>query len=191
MGGGLIGRALAPDHVGGDRPGRTSETNQRGFWRQFAGKDAQGLVDRREGFVDRFNGSQIGDLAGGVGGFHPGPFAGFKPELGAKRLRKKKNVREKDRCVKAITANRLQCDFGREIRGVAQRQKVARLGAGCTILRQIAARLAHHPDWRGWKHLAGKGAQDFFGHGGGSFDHAHGSDARQSLSRVVRPARQR
>ncbi len=105
------------------------------------------------------------DLGGAGHGGQPRPFAGHEPQVQPQRLRQEQDVGKENRCVESVTADRLQRDLGRQIRRVAQRQKVAGLGAGGAVFRQVAAGLAHHPDRRNGQTLALQRAQDgFFGH---------------------------
>ena len=74
-------------------------------------------------------------------------FAGDKPEVRAQRLRQQQNVGEQNRGIKSIAADRLQRDLGRQFGIVTERQEIPGLRTGRPIFRQVASRLAHHPDW--------------------------------------------
>jgi hypothetical protein len=75
-------------------------------------------------------------------------FADLEADTAAERIRYDQNVGEDDRRIEAETADRLQRDFGGELRREAEVEEAAGLGAKLAIFRQVTARLPHHPDRR-------------------------------------------
>ena len=94
------------------------------------------------------------------------PFARFEPQIATKRLGNQQNIGKQDRGIESVTPDRLQGDFGGQLRIVAQRQEIARLRPCFAVFGQIAARLPHHPDRRYRLGFTGKGTQYFLGHSG-------------------------
>ena len=93
-----------------------------------------------------------------------GSLAGFKPDFLPHRIRHDENVAEHDGCIESKSANRLQCGFCRELGIVAKFQKSR---GGCpdlAIFRQIAAGLAHQPNWRRGKAFTVHCSQKGLGH---------------------------
>ena len=164
MGGGLIGRSFACDHVGGDCPWGTCETDQGGFTGKCAFQDAQSLIDRVQRVVNGVGRFQRGDAGHAGDGGKARAFAGFKPQISPKRLRQQQNIGKQDGGIKAVAADGLQGNLCRQFGIVAQFQEIARQRAGGAVFGQVAASLAHHPDRRVGKNLAFECAQNGFGH---------------------------
>ena len=117
---GRLVRGAAPgDHVGGHSPRRARKADQGRFRRQFARQDAHSFINRCERFVDRVRGFQRRNAAHIGDRGQARPFAGGKPQIRAQRLRHEQNVGKQDRRVKTVAANRLQGNFGGQIRRVA------------------------------------------------------------------------
>jgi len=152
----LILGPLPRDHIGRDSPGRTGKADQRRLARQLTGKVAHRLIDRVQRLVDIAHGPQLVKirLCGDRG--QARPFAGDKPQISAKCLRYKQNIRKEDRRIKPVTTDRLQGDLGRQLGVVAQRQEIPRLRPRRLILGQIASGLPHHPDRRHRQRLSGQ-----------------------------------
>ena len=93
------------------------------------------------------------------------PFAIFKPQIRAQRLRNQKDIGKKDRHIKAEAPDRLQSHLGGKFGIIAQLQKIPGLRPRCAVLRQIPSRLTHHPDRRDPKDLSGQRAHQKLGHG--------------------------
>ena len=106
--------------------------------------------------------AELGKIRLGRDGRQPRAFAGHKPQIRAQRLRQQQDIGKEDGSIEAIAPDRLQGDFGGQIRVVAEVQKTARLRPRRTILRQVTPGLAHHPDRRRRQRLARKRAHQQF-----------------------------
>ena len=152
---------LPRDHVGRNRPWRAAEADQRDLWIEFAAHAAQR-------FEYRFQLSEVGgrrqrtDLVGCVERIEPRAFADFETYIAAERVGNDQDVGEDDRGVEVEAADRLQSDFGGEVRREAKIEKAAGLGADFAVFRQIAAGLPHHPDRRDGLPAAGKHREERF-----------------------------
>ncbi len=86
--------------------------------------------------------------------------AGFKVEPQAHCVGNRKDVGKENGRIEAKTTQRLQSYFAGKLRIGANTHKVASFGTHLAILRQIAPRLAHDPDWRPRHRLLQKRAQE-------------------------------
>ncbi len=162
----LVGRAAPGDHVGGHGPGRTGKADQRGVASAVRATGCGRFHRSATGFR--------GCLPPGAVRARPpasvmvdrrGPSPVTNHRSAPKRLRQQQDIGKQDRRVKAIAADRLQGDLGRQIGVVAQLQEIARLRPCRAVFRQVAPRLPHHPDRRCGLRFARQRAQDRLGHG--------------------------
>ncbi len=143
----LIRRTVAGDHVGRNRPGATAEAEKRHGWRQFCFDEPNRFVDRCQYRV--VDCAAEGRHRGGiVERFEPRTFARFEANAATERVRDDQDVGEQNRRVETEPADRLQRNLGGELRRKTQIEHTADIFADRHVLRQIASRLAHHPDWR-------------------------------------------
>jgi hypothetical protein len=152
----LIGRPVTGDHVCGDRPGRTAEADQRGLLRQFRAQPAHRLVDRQKIHVKRLRAVAAVEPVHLVRGDrrHERTAAFLEAQVATKRMRNHQYVRKQDRGVEAEAADRLQGHLDGEVGIVAEVEKAACRPPRLAVFRQIAPRLAHHPDRRGKDRLS-------------------------------------
>ena len=116
---------MAGHHVGRDRPGRAAEAEQRDIVGERALHLAHRLVDRREHASILGRGQRI-QLHGIIQRLEPRAFAGLEPHAAAERMRHHQDVGEQDRGVEAEAADRLQRDFGGELRREAEVEECSR-----------------------------------------------------------------
>ncbi len=149
----LLLRALAGDHVGGDRPGRATEAEQRRFPGEGGANAGDSLVDglQHRGIVAITQTSDHGRILDRI---HRGTFALEEADVAAERIRDRQDVGEDDRGVEAEAADRLERRLDRHLRRIAEMQEALRLLPDLPVLRQIAAGLAHEPDRRDGLDLA-------------------------------------
>ena len=155
----VVVRAAALDHVGGERPWRTGEAQQRALALELGFDASQGLADIVESRRD----------AGGIEAFHLRAGlefeihrnAAFLAELVtlAERLGDHEDVGEDDGRIEREAPERLQRDLGGEFRR-AHHFEEGVPGLQRAVLRQVAAGLAHDPDGRAVKRCAGGGGEE-------------------------------
>ena len=158
----LIGRALSGNHIGRDRPRRAAEADQRDFRIELGAHPAQRFIHRLELAEVGLRRQRL-DFFRRIQRIEPRAFADLEPDRAAECVGNDENVGEDDRGIEIEAADRLQCDFGGELRREAEIEEAAGFGADFTILRQIAAGLAHHPDRRHRLPLAGEHVEEGFG----------------------------
>ena len=143
----LVGRSLAADHVGRNRPRRPAKTDQRRLPRQVLAQPRNGLVDAGEFFAGRcrIEPRQLGRRRDRI---EARALAFDEAHALAQRVGNDEDVGKQDRRVKAVAADRLQRHLGGECRRVAQLEEAADRGAHLAVLRQVAAGLAHQPHRR-------------------------------------------
>ena len=95
----------------------------------------------------------------------PRTFAFDEPQLAAERVRDHQDIGKQDRGIEAKPPDRLQRHLCGPFRREAQLEEASRLLAQRAILRQIAPRLAHHPDRRHGLTLAVKHIEQRLMHG--------------------------
>jgi len=160
----LLAAAASGDHVRRERPRRAAEAEDALLRRKGRTKPPQRLVDggkmglevrecQRRGISRRLE---------------PRSFPFHEPDLLPEGVRQDEDVREDDRGVERIAAHRLEGGLHREIGIVAEVEKARRLRPQLTILREVAARLAHEPDGGGVDGLSAEGAHESRRRRGGS-----------------------
>ncbi len=158
LAGGEVPAGAAFQHVAGHRPGRAGEADQRGLRRQFAAQAADGLVDRRQGRVQPLA-AQAVDITAAFQRFQARADALLEPDLLAQGVGHHQDVGEQDRRIEAVAPDRLQGDLDGHIRREAELEETLRPGPQLAVFRQVAAGLAHQPDWRAGQALASERPQ--------------------------------
>ena len=154
----VIVRALALDHVAGQRPGAAGKANQRHAAVQRAADRGHGVKHVAQALQVR-HGQRV----------HGGLVTHRRREARALALRERQaqahgvghgqDVAEQDGRVQRVTLQRLQGDFGGVVDLGCQAHETAGLGARGAVFGQVAAGLAHQPDGRVVGGLAQAGAQ--------------------------------
>jgi hypothetical protein len=88
------------------------------------------------------------------------PFAVGEIQAEAHRVGHRQDVGEQDGGVQRVARQRLQRDFGRVIRVLRKAQERTGAGAGGAVFGQVAASLAHQPEWCVIGRLAQQRAQE-------------------------------
>ena len=155
----LVGRAMAGDHVGRDRPRRAAEADQRRLRRQRRFHPPHRLIDRRQHCRHRAAPRSAISAFASDQRLEPRAFALDEPNLAPERKRHDQNIGKQNRRIEAEAPHRLQRHFGGKFRIEAEIEKAAGFLPHRTIFRQIASRLPHHPDRRHCFALAVEHAQ--------------------------------
>ena len=156
---GVAVAALAFDHVAGQRERAAGEADQRHRAIQRLA-DFRHRVDHVAQMVMRIRRLQVADrpfLAQRP--FKLGAFALGEIQAEAHRVGHREDVGEQNRRVQVVARQRLQRDFRRHRRRLAQIQEAAGAGARGAVLGQIAAGLAHQPGRRVFGRLPQQGAK--------------------------------
>ena len=151
------GAGLAVQHVGGDRPGRAAEADQRPLRLQGRSHPAERTAHRRQMLAGR--GRQRGHLIRLRHAAEPRTLARLEPHLLAQGAGDQQDVGEDDGGVEAEPPHRLQRRLRRHVGVQAKGDEVRRLGAQSPVLGQIAPRLPHEPDRRPIQRLALQGSE--------------------------------
>ena len=151
-------RSPSLDHVGGDRPGRSGEADQRAFGFQCSPNAGQGLADRGQA-------SRRGlDFTGKGGNLRQGPqartFPGLEPDFLAQGLGNEKNVSEDDGRIEGEPPHGLEGRLGGHLRIVTESEEVLGPGPELPVLGKRSSRLPHEPDRRPRKGFPGQGSQE-------------------------------
>ena len=152
---------LPLDHVGRKRPGRAGEADQRAARAQRRADGAHGVHNVAQlafgiGHAERADGRCVAYRA-----VEHRPLALDEAQTEPHRVGDGEDVAEQDRRIETgIAVERLQGDLAAQLRIAAQRHEITRLRATGAVLGQVAAGLAHHPDWRAVHRLALEGAQE-------------------------------
>ena len=140
----ILGRA-AFYHVGRQGPGTARETDQRHPAIELAADGADRIHDIAQ--ILAWIGNRQGfDIGKGVDALAKArTFAGLEVQAQAHGVGDGQDVGKQDGCVQRVALQRLQGHFAGHLGVHAQPHEVAGTGAGSAILRQVAARLTHHP----------------------------------------------
>src|SRR5438132_569277 len=149
----------AADEVGGDRERRAREADERRSARERPLHASGCLEDEPDGglHVDRREAPDLCLVAQGApdeGALAPGE---LEPDV--ERLDDQENIGEQDRGIDAQTVDGLERHFRRGLGVPAELEEPEPL-AHRTVLRQVAARLAHEPDGGVRHRRAARGAQE-------------------------------
>jgi hypothetical protein len=153
----VILRAGSLHQVGGERPRRTAEADDRHLAVELAAHQAQGVEDVAQRLVHVRHAEPLDVLAraDGVGEGRAIPLG--EHQLGPHGLQGEQDVREQDGGVDPDDADRLDRHLGRQLGGLAESQEVG-FFADRAVLGQVAAGLAHHPYRAPLGRLAAAGA---------------------------------
>ncbi len=146
----MVLRGAALDEVGGERPWRAAEADERHVtFRRLRRELAPGLAD---------GGEDVAEVALDVGLDEAGDVrqrayravedravAGGEAQPGAHGVERQQDVGEDDRGVDAEAPHRLQGDLGGELGRAAEGEEVHPLAQGA-VLGEVAARLPHQPN---------------------------------------------
>ena len=154
----VLGR-LPLDHIGRQCPRAAGEANQRHPAIQLA-TDNPYRIGHVAQFLLRIRHPQCIDRCAITHRLaEPRPLALGKVQPQPHRIRDGEDVREQNGGIQWISIQRLQSDLAGQLRGLAQRQEVAGLGAAGTVLGQITTGLTHHPHRRHVHRLPHQGTQ--------------------------------
>ena len=152
-------RAAAFHHIGGQCPGAAGKTDQRHLACQLVANGANRIHHVTQ-LAFRIRDRQLHHILQRGDGFGKArSFALAEGEPEPHGIRNRQNIGKQNGRIQRIATQGLQSDFTGQLRMTTQRHEVARLGADGTIFRQIAARLAHHPDRRHIHRLTQEGPQ--------------------------------
>ena len=140
--------AAAFDHVRRHRPRAARETDERDAAVQRPADRPHGLHDVAQFVLGIHDGQGVNLFASADGPLETGALAGLEEQSQPHRVRHGQDVREQDRRVQRKSAQGLERDLAGQLGVGAQGHEISRLRARRAILRQITARLAHHPDRR-------------------------------------------
>ena len=134
------------DHVGRQRPRATGKPNQRHRALELTANGAYRIHDIAQLLLWIGHPELLYIGQGAHWAFKTRTFSGFKVQPQAHRIRDSQNIRKQNCRIQRKTAQGLQGHFTGQLRIFAQGHKIPGFGAGRPILRQIAPRLAHHPN---------------------------------------------
>ncbi len=157
---GEIARAMALDHVAGQRPRAAREADQRHAAMQFAADQAYGVHHIAQ-LAFHVGHAELVDV--GLAAYRVCELRALalgKAQAQAHRVGDGEDVGEQDGRVQLEPLQRLQRHFAGEFRILRQRHEAAGAGAGGAVFGQVAAGLAHDPDRRGVGGLTAQGAQE-------------------------------
>ena len=155
--------AAALDHVGGERPRRTAEAQQRLFSRELFFQQRERVGDVAE-FLRHGGGrgERIDLRARFEPVFHRDAALVLETVALAERLGDHEDVGKQNRRIEGKALERLERDLGRDGRRANHFQEGG-LGLQRTILRQITASLPHQPPGRAFQPFARQRAQQRLG----------------------------
>jgi hypothetical protein len=148
------------DHVAGEGPGRSGET-ENGDIRAGIANGAAKRFHQEAGFDFGIEDAEFFYIGFGANGFGEIGALVLKFESKSHRLGGDEDVRKNDDGINAESAERLHGDFERQIRGLADFEE-GMPGADFAIFGKVAASLAHHPDGQARNGFTAASAEEEF-----------------------------